>query len=175
MRLFTLCSYLLTKESYDLWITRREWGFKQQIFEEKNLKESVANIWKHSGGFWRHARWAMKFRKLKVSISQPKADFTAQRWFRSQRLISQLRNWPSAWCDWLSIAITSSFQLQFVHCLKRWISNFSSFETTYSMYEMDSNKCSKSVQQLLSYWILHVRFLSLLSLLASWFAFGKGL
>ena len=31
MRLFTLCSYLLTKESYDWWITKREWGFKQQI------------------------------------------------------------------------------------------------------------------------------------------------
>ena len=44
---------------------------------EKNLKESIANIWKHSGGFHRHARWAAKFRKLKVSILQPKADFGA--------------------------------------------------------------------------------------------------
>ena len=69
MRLFTLCSYLLTKESYYWWITRRKWGFKQQISEEKNLKESDANIWKQSGGFPRHARWAAKFRKLKVSIS----------------------------------------------------------------------------------------------------------
>ena len=75
MRLFTLCYYLLTKESYDCWITRREWGFKQQLSEEKNLKKSIANIWKHSGGFRRHARWAAKFCKLKVSISQPKADF----------------------------------------------------------------------------------------------------
>ena len=32
-------------------VTRRKWGFKQQISEEKNLKESVANIWEHSGGF----------------------------------------------------------------------------------------------------------------------------
>ena len=44
---------------------------------KKNLKESVANIWKHSGGFHRHARWAAKFRKLKVSSSQPKAIFAA--------------------------------------------------------------------------------------------------
>ena len=44
---------------------------------KKNLKESVANIWKHSGGFRKHARWAAKFHKLKVSISQPKADFAA--------------------------------------------------------------------------------------------------
>ena len=44
---------------------------------KKNLKESVANIWKHSGGFHRHARWVAKFCKLKVSISRPKADFAA--------------------------------------------------------------------------------------------------
>ena len=75
MRLFTLCSYLLTKESYDWWITSGKWGFKQQIYEEKNLKESIANIWKHSGGFRRHARWAARFCKLKVSISHKKADF----------------------------------------------------------------------------------------------------
>ena len=38
MRLFTLCSYLITKESYNWWITRREWGFRHQISEAKNLK-----------------------------------------------------------------------------------------------------------------------------------------
>ena len=81
-------------------------------------------------------------------------------WFRS------LRNWPLAWCDSLPMALTSSFQLQFVHHLKRWIFYFPSFKTTYSIHEMDYRKCSKSVQQLLSSWILHVRFLSLLSLLA---------
>ena len=56
-RLLTLCSYLLTKEFNDWWITRRKCGFKHQIFEAKNLKVSVTNIWKHSGGFHRHARW----------------------------------------------------------------------------------------------------------------------
>ena len=44
---------------------------------KKKSKESVANIWKHSSGFHRHARWAVKFCKLKFSISQPKADFAA--------------------------------------------------------------------------------------------------
>ena len=48
-----------------------------KYLKKKNLKVSIANIWKHSGGFRRHARWAVKFRKLKVSISQPKADFAA--------------------------------------------------------------------------------------------------
>ena len=40
MRLFTLCSYLKTKESYDRWVTRRVWGFKHQISKAKYLKIS---------------------------------------------------------------------------------------------------------------------------------------
>ena len=57
MRLFTLFSYLITKESYNLWITRRKWGFRHQISEAKNLKMSVANIWKHSGAYRRRTSW----------------------------------------------------------------------------------------------------------------------
>ena len=38
MRLFTLCSYLKTKESYDRWITRRKWGFRHQISKAKKSK-----------------------------------------------------------------------------------------------------------------------------------------
>ena len=57
---------------------QREFGdLDIKYLKKKNLKESVVNIWKHSSGFRRHARWAAKFRKLKVSISQPKADFAA--------------------------------------------------------------------------------------------------
>ena len=44
MRLFTLCSYLKTKESYDRWVTRRIWGFRQQISKTKYLKKLVGNI-----------------------------------------------------------------------------------------------------------------------------------
>ena len=44
MRLFTLFTYLKTKESYDRWITRRVWGFRQQISKAKYLKMSVGNI-----------------------------------------------------------------------------------------------------------------------------------
>ena len=40
MRLFTLCTYLKTKESYDRWVTRRVWGFRQQISKEKYPKIS---------------------------------------------------------------------------------------------------------------------------------------
>ena len=48
-----------------------------KYLKQKNLKMSVANIWKHSGGFRRHATWFTRFRKLKVSISHKKADFVA--------------------------------------------------------------------------------------------------
>ena len=37
-------SYLKTKESYDRWVTRRLWGFRQQISKAKYLKMSVGNI-----------------------------------------------------------------------------------------------------------------------------------
>ena len=115
---------------------------------------SVENIWKHSRGFRRHASGLRNF----ASWRSP---------FHSHHLvISQLRNWLLAWCDWLPMATTSSFQLRFVHRLKRWIDDFPRFKMKYSMHEMDSRKCSKSVQQLLSSWILHVGFFSLLSLLA---------
>ena len=44
MRLFTLCTYLKTKESYDRWVTRRLWGIRQQISKAKYLRMSVGNI-----------------------------------------------------------------------------------------------------------------------------------
>ena len=37
-------SYLKTKESYDRWVTRRLWGFRQQISKAKYLRMSVGNI-----------------------------------------------------------------------------------------------------------------------------------
>ena len=74
----------------------------------------------------------MKFRSKKDSISQPKADFAA------------VWNLPSAWSDRFPMAVTPSFQLRIVHCLKHWIVDFLSFETTYSMHKLNSRKCSKS-------------------------------
>ena len=40
MGLFTLCSYLKTKESYDRWVTRRLWEFRHQISKAKYPKRS---------------------------------------------------------------------------------------------------------------------------------------
>ena len=89
-----------------------------------------------------------------------------------QRWVSQLRNtlrnfasgfhftahfaaakFRIAWCSCLQTAITSSFQLQFMHRLKRWTPDFLRFEMKYSIHKMDSRKYSKCVQQLLSSWI----------------------
>ena len=54
--------------------------------------------------------------------------------FRSYEMGFGLRNFHSALRGCLQMAITSSFQLQFAHCLKRWTPDFASFETTYSMH-----------------------------------------
>ena len=115
-------------------------------------------------------KMAVKFCKLKVSISQPKVDFAAiLLWFRS------LQNWPSAWYDWLPMAITSSFQLRFMNCFKCWIANFSSFETIYSMNEMDSGSAPKVSNSCCPLEFFMLDFSLCFPSLHSWFAYGKGL
>ena len=65
--------------------------------------------------------------------------------FRSPRLISQsCKNLPSTWSDLLAMAVTPSFQLRIAFCLKHWIIDFLSFETTYSMHKLNSRKCFKN-------------------------------
>ena len=125
-----------------------------KYLKQKNLKMLVANIGKLQENF------AVVQEGCEISQHEGHHFAAILLWFRS------LWNWPLAWCDRLPMALTSSFQLQITYCLKYWIDDFSSFETTYSMHKLSSRKYSKSVQQLLSSWMLHVRFLSLLSLLA---------
>ena len=125
-RLFTLWSYLKTKESYDRWVTKRVWGFRHQISKAKYLKMSIANI----------GKLQEKFRCIVKNgceiISQPKANFAA------------VQKFPLALSDLLEMAVTPSFQLRIVRRLKHWIIDFLRFETTYSMYKLDFRKCSKS-------------------------------
>ena len=52
---------------------------------------------------------------------------------------------PQSSC--LPKAISSSFQLQIIHGLKRWILDFQSFEMVYSMQKMDLGKFSKSTKE----------------------------
>ena len=54
MRLFTPCTYLKTKESYDRWITRRLWGFRQQISKAKYPKISQNVGWKYQEALGEH-------------------------------------------------------------------------------------------------------------------------
>ena len=67
-----------------------------------------------------------------------------------------------AWCSCLPKAISSSFQLQIIHGLKRWILDFLSFQMVYSMQKMDFGKCSKSSKEDCSYF-LHSVFFTLFS------------
>ena len=131
--LFTLCSCLKTKESYDRWVTRRVWGFRHQISKAKNLKMSVANIGKLQ-------------EKFRCTVQNGCEIFAAKgQHFRSKRVISQqCKILPSAWSDQLPMVVTPSFQLRIVHRLKHWIVDFLSFEMTYSMHKLNSRKCSKS-------------------------------
>ena len=131
-------------------------------------------------------------------ISQPRSIFAGWRHFRSpfcssrmrgwscemalvcQRVVSQLRNtlrnfrssFRSALRSCLQTTITSSFQLQFVHRLKRWTPDFPRFKTRYSMNEMDSSKYLKYVQQFPSSWI-SLDFSLCFSSLHSWLALAK--
>ena len=131
--LFTICSYLKTKESYDRWVTRRVWVFRHQISKAKNLKMSIANIGKLQ-------------ENTRCTVQNGCEIFAAKgQDFRSPRLISQpCKNVPSTWSDLLAMAVTPSFQLQIAHHLKHWIVDFLSFEMTYSMHNLDFRKCSKS-------------------------------
>ena len=65
MRLFTLCTYLKTKESYDRWVTRRVWGFRHQISKEKYLKMSVGKLQENTAAL---CKMAAKFSQQKDNI-----------------------------------------------------------------------------------------------------------
>ena len=133
MGLFTLCSYLKTKESYDRWVTRRLWGFRHQISKAKKISKSRSHVSRSLRRTPRHcAKWLQNFHSKRTTFWQQKGDFAV------------VQNFPSAWSDQLPMAVNPSFQLWIVHCLKHWIFDFLSFETTYSMYKLNSRKCSKS-------------------------------
>ena len=62
IRLFKLFPNLITKESYNWWVTRRVWGFRHQISKAKYLKISKAKCRSHiSGSFRRTQRHCAKW------------------------------------------------------------------------------------------------------------------
>ena len=102
--------------------------------------ESVQNIWKLH---FASEIWSCE------NFTRGKGDA------KFSHLRKVMRNSFSTWCSRLQMARTSSFQLWFAHCLKRWTPDFLSFETIYSIYTMDSRKCFKFFLKLLSFWISH--------------------
>ena len=78
--------------------------------------------------------------------------------FRSCEMAFGLQNFRTTWCGCLQTTITSSFQLQFTHRLKRWTPDFPSFETIYTMYKMDLEKYSKYFLKIKVYVV--IRFFS---------------
>ena len=69
--LFTFFPNLITKESYNWWVTRRKWGFRHQKSEAKYPKVSVANIGKLQEKFRCTVQNGCEI------ISQQKGDFAA--------------------------------------------------------------------------------------------------
>ena len=106
----------LAKKSYGWWITRRRMEIYTKI--SKRVGAQISQFRMLHGDL-------RKFRKL---ISQLWIHFrTLEFQFR------KVRNCPSAGCSCLAKAISSSFQIQIVHGLKRWILDFLRFEMVYSM------------------------------------------
>ena len=112
-----------------------EWKFIQKYPKEK----ISCGVGRNRGKF---ARWSSNFAPW-FEVCEIPTLWTEE--FRT--LISIVRNYPSAWCSCLPKAISSSFQLQIVHGLKRWILDFLIFEMVYSMYKMDFGKFSKSAKE----------------------------
>ena len=92
MGLFTLCSCLKTKESYDRWVTRRVWGFRHQISKAKK-SQNVDRKYREALGNFAAVQEGYE-------ISQHEGHHFAA-----------LRNLPSTWSDRVPMAITPSFQL----------------------------------------------------------------
>ena len=60
IRLFNLFPNLITKESYNWWVTRRVWGFRHQISKAKYLKISKTKYLKISQNVGRTYREALE-------------------------------------------------------------------------------------------------------------------
>ena len=115
----------------------KEWKFIQ-----KYLKENISRgVGKNRGKFAPCMGCANVVRVLcefRTSFAQAEGVV---------RISRCCANFAQAWSSYLPKAISSSFQLQIVHGLKRWIFDFLSFEMVYSMQKMDFGKCSKSAKE----------------------------
>ena len=56
IRLFILFPNLITKESYNWWVTRRVWGFRHQISKAK-IFQNISKFRSHISGSFRRTPW----------------------------------------------------------------------------------------------------------------------
>ena len=182
MGLFTLCSYLKTKESYDRWVTRRLWEFRHQISKAKYPRRSQNVSRKYqeaSGEYYSCATFCLQLGVIRVNAMEDPDMADRGSWNASFPIriclpdevetpplpsgswipnvirgvdvaldVSGVTRIPDVihpdgnggnrmeflpGCSCLAKAISSSFQLQFVHRLKRWILDFLRFEMVYRM------------------------------------------
>ena len=106
----------LAKKSYGSWITRRRMEIYTKISKRKDLMWSRQN----RGDFAPRMGWCEISHKEMCCANFAQGE-------------GVVRNLAQAWSSCLPKAISSSFQLQIVHGLKRWILYFLSFEMVYSM------------------------------------------
>ena len=116
----------LAKKSYDWWITRIRMEIYTKISKRKDLKWSLRN----RGKFAPRMGCANLEGVVRVLCECCASFAQAEGVVRVSRCCA---NFAQAWSSCLPKAISSSFQLQIVYGLKRWILDFLSFEMVYSM------------------------------------------
>ena len=125
----------------------------------KYLKQKISKCWSQiSESFrrtpWHCAKWLRNFRSKRTTFSQQKGDFAAVQ----NSSFSLQWSTSNGFNSFISALNHAPFE-----ALDCWL-----HELRNDIYydKLRSRKYSKSLQQWLFSWILHVRFLSLLSLLA---------
>ena len=117
----------------------KEWKFIQKYLKEK-ISCGVGRTEEISHHAWASVKFAQGEGVMRISH---KGKVLCE--FRTS--LGCCAKFAHAWCTCLPKAISSLFQLQIVHGLKRWIFNFLSFQMVYIMQKMDFGKCSKSVKE----------------------------
>ena len=128
LRLFTLFSNLITKESYNWWLTRREWKFIQ-----KYLKQNIPMCWSQISGSTKD-HFARENDVCEISQTYKKGcEITSQQ----KVILAGLRSWLSSWGSQLPTCriylVTSGGNPP--HCTKRLRNHFATkgwFRNTFA-------------------------------------------
>ena len=135
------------EDDFITWFATWRW-FRTLVRNLKMISQRGSQLRRWNFNLWSGTRVLVGgFAATKYLVKFSQVDFATAKF---SQLISQLRNFRLTLHDCLQTTITSSFQLWYAHCLKRWTPDFPIFETILSMYKMNSTKWSKCVLQFLS-------------------------